>query len=138
MSPAHTLTSVVPASHVDLLDAKGFGHLATLGPEGEPQSHPIWYDTDGSHVMISTTKARQKYRNVMRDRRVSMSILDPDDPYRYLEVRGVVTSVDDDPDQAFIDRLAKKYLGMDEYPWKQPGDERVVVKIQPVHCTTQG
>ncbi|MGH2757113.1 MAG: PPOX class F420-dependent oxidoreductase [Actinomycetota bacterium] len=122
----------IPTEFKDLLDKKGFGHIATIGPNGEPQSSPVWYDFDGHRILFSQTKDRQKYRNLKRDPHVSISIHDPDDPYRYLEVRGVAEIVDD-PDFEFIDSMAKKYLGKEEYPWRQPGEERVVVKIEPEH-----
>ncbi len=81
---------------------------------------------------------RQKYRNVQREPRVALSIVDPENPYRYLEVRGTVVRVDPDPDNAFINAMAKKYMGVEEYPWHQPGDERVVVVVRPEHATHMG
>lgn len=129
---------VIPDSHRDLLDKKGFAHLATLGPDGEPQSHPVWYAFQDDRLVVSTTKDRQKYRNVTRDPRVSVSITDPDNPYRYLEIRGRVEDIEDDPDKAFIDELAQKYLDKDEYPDKQPDLERVNIAIEPEHCATMG
>lgn len=129
---------VVPRSHLDLLDKPGFAHLASLGPNGEPQSHPVWYDWMEGYLRISTTKDRQKYRNVTRDPRVSASILDPENPYRYVEVRGRVVGIEDDPEKKFIDYLAGKYLGEEEYPNKQPDAERVIITIDPEHAATMG
>ena len=129
---------VIPESHRDLLNAKGIAHLASLGPEGEPQSHPVWYDFLDGRLVISTTKDRQKYRNVERDPRVSATITDPENPYRYLEIRGRVVDIEDDPEKKFIDSLAQKYLGQDEYPDKQPGAERVNIAIDAEHCATMG
>lgn len=131
-------TDVIPDSHDDLLDAPGFAHIASLGPEGEPQSHPVWYDWRDGELLVSTTKSRQKYRNYQRDPRVAITILDPEQPYRYLEIRGRVTEIEDDPEQAFIDVLAKKYLGTDSYPWRKPGEERVIVHIRPDKANTMG
>jgi PPOX class probable F420-dependent enzyme len=125
-------------SQADLLDEAGFAHVATIGPNGEPQSTPVWYDWDGTHVKISQTKTRQKYRNVGREPRIALSITDPDNPYRYLEVRGEVERIDDDPDYAFINAMASKYMGVDEYPYHQPGDERVTLHIRPEHTTGMG
>ncbi len=65
-------------------------------------------------------------------------MVDPENPYRYLEIRGVVERIDEDPDRAFINSMAKKYLGMDEYPYHQPGDERVVILVRPRHTTQMG
>jgi PPOX class probable F420-dependent enzyme len=126
----------IPESRRDILEKKGFAHIATIGPNGVPQSSPVWYAWDGTQLKFSTTKARQKYKNLVRNPRVSASILDPDDPYRYLEIRGMA-EIEDDPDNAFIHEIWRKYTGKD-YPWNQPGEERVVVKIRPTHATTQG
>ncbi|GAB2753750.1 PPOX class F420-dependent oxidoreductase [Salinifilum aidingensis] len=125
----------IPSSHADLLDKPGFVHVATLGPGGEPQSTPVWYDTDGEFIKISQTTGRQKYRNLQRDPRVALSVTDPDNPYRYLEIRGRVERFEDDSDNAFINSLAQKYLGQEEYPYHQPGDERVTLYILPQHTT---
>lgn len=133
-----TATAVVPESHADLLEAKAFAHLASIGPDGEPQSHPVWYDVRDGQFWISTTKQRQKYRNLVRDPRVAMTILDPDEPYRYLEVRGRVVVIDDDPEKRFIDELARKYRGLDEYPDKRPDQDRVTIRIEPEKTNTLG
>jgi len=129
---------MIPQSHADILEKKGFAHVATIGPDGDPQSNPVWYDWDGEFLLFSQTKKRRKYHNLQRNPRTALSITDPDDPYRYLEIRGVTKEIEEDPDNTFIDTLAKKYLGKDEYPWHQPGDERVVVKVKPEHTTTMG
>lgn len=129
---------VIPESHADILDKQAFASIATIGPNGEPQNNPVWFGWDGSRIRFSQTTTRQKYRNTRVDRRVSLSILDPDDPYRYLEVRGVVVDVEDDGDLTFINSMARKYLGLDRYPWHQPTDERIVIVVQPTHTTTMG
>lgn len=128
----------IPESHIGILDKKSFAHWATLGPDGAPQVNPVWFDWDGEHLIVSQTKTRQKFRNVKRDPRIAVSILDPDDPYRYLELRGEVVDITDDEDNAFINKMAKKYIGQDEYPWDPPGSERIVVRIQPKRATTMG
>ena len=128
----------VPDSHADILEKQAFASVATIGPDGEPQNNPVWFDWDGEFVRFSQTTARRKYRNLLGDGRVALSILDPDDPYRYIEIRGEMVAVEDDGDLAFINSMAAKYLGLDEYPWHQEGDERVVVVIRPVHTTVMG
>lgn len=130
-------SSVIPESHADILGKKGFAHVASIGPNGEPQSTPVWYAWDGSELSFSQTTGRQKYRNLQRSPRIALSIADPDNPYRYIEIRGVVDRIDEDPDNAFIDSMAKKYLGEDHYPWHQPGDHRVIVRVRPEHTTIQ-
>lgn len=131
---------MIPDTHADLLDwdTRAFAHVATIGPKGEPQNNPVWFDWDGEYMRFSLTTGRQKYRNLNRDRRISMSIIDPNDAYRYLEVRGELEGVDPDPDIDFISRMAKKYIDKDRYPWHREGDERVIMKIRPVKTTGQG
>ena len=130
--------SVVPENYVDLLQSTALAHVATVGPKGEPQSNPVWFGWDGNHVLFSQTKGRQKYHNLLRDPRVALSIVDPNNPYRYLEIRGRVVRIDEDPDLRFINSMAKKYLNLDVYPWHQPGDERVVIVVEPERITKQG
>ena len=128
---------VIPESHTDILEKKGFAHVATIGPRQEPQSSPVWYGWDGTNLIFSQTTGRQKYKNLRRDGRVAISIVDPDNPYHYLEIRGRVESIEDDPGDGFINSMAKKYLDQDVYPWPQPGDHRVVVRVRPEHISKQ-
>ena len=128
----------IPEKYEDLLETNALIHVATLGPNGEPQSNPVWFDWDGEHIKFSQTKTRQKYKNVGRDPRIAVSIVDPENPYRYLEVRGEVAKIEEDPNLDFINAMAKKYLNVDEYPYHQPGDERVVVFVKPEHTTQMG
>jgi PPOX class probable F420-dependent enzyme len=133
-----TLMAVIPKEYEDLLYTTALAHIATIGPYGEPQSTPVWFDYDGTNIRFSQTKNRQKYRNLLRDPRIALSIVDPANPYRYLEIRGKVARIDEDPDLHFINSMAKKYLGQDTYPWHQPGDERVIIVVQPEHTTHMG
>jgi PPOX class probable F420-dependent enzyme len=125
----------IPESHVDLLGSTALAHVATLGPRGEPQSSPVWFGWDGEYVKFSQTKTRQKYENLDRDPRLALSIVDPENPLRYLEIRGVVERIGEDPDLDFINSMSKKHLGKDRYPNHRPGDERVVVFVRPEHTT---
>jgi PPOX class probable F420-dependent enzyme len=129
--------STIPQDREDILPKRAFAHIATLGPRGEPQSSPVWLDWDGQHIKFSLTTTRQKYRNLRRDPRVALSIHDPDLPYRYLEVRGKVVRIDEDKDFEFINKMAKKYLDKDAYPWPEPGEQRVVIYVAPEHTTKQ-
>lgn len=126
-----TTTDRVGATNRDLLDKTAVAHLATIRPDGSLQSNPVWFEWDGSHIKISQTKARQKMRNIDHDPHVALSVTDPDNPYRYLEIRGVVDRVEDDPDRAFIDHLSQRYMGRTPYPYHQPEDERVIVFVRP-------
>ncbi len=129
---------VIPESHADILDKTGLAHLATIGPNGEPQVSPVWYGWDGRYIRVSHTPDRQKYRNVRRDPRVALSITDPDDPYRRIEIRGRVERIDQDPDHAFIDSMAKKYTGADVYTASPPSQQRVILVIAPERANTMG
>ncbi len=124
---------IIPDSVLDLVswETRSFAHVATIGPEGEPQSSPVWFEWDGTHIKFSLTKTRQKYRNLQRDKRISMSIMDPEDHYRYLEIRGELDEIEPDPNIDFISRMAKKYIDKDRYPYYREGDERVIIKIRP-------
>jgi PPOX class probable F420-dependent enzyme len=96
--------SMIPEAYRDLLASTALAHIATLGARGEPQSTPVWIGWDGQHIRFSQTKRQQTYRNLQRDPRVALSIVDPRNPYRYLGVRGIAVAFEDDPDRAFIDR----------------------------------
>lgn len=130
--------SVIPQTHLDLFKKKAFAHLSTLMPDGDPQVTPVWIDFDGQQVVFNTAAGRQKDRNLQRDGRVALSIIDPDNPYRYLEVRGRVSKRTSDGADAHIDAMAKKYLGQDKYPFRQAGEQRVIYKIAPEHTTSAG
>lgn len=133
-----TQTSVIPAQYLDLLESTALAHVATIGPSGEPQVNPVWFGWDGQYLRFSQTETRQKKRNLERDPRVALSIVDPENPYRYLEIRGRLVAIEPDPDNAFINAMAKKYMGVDAYPWHQPGDIRVVMVIEPMRTTSMG
>ena len=130
--------TAIPESHIDMLDKPVFWHIATNGPDGNLQSSPVWGAWDGTHFRFSLTKGRQKYNNLLKNPTIAMSGIDPDNSYRYLEMRGTVVSIDDDSSNTFIDSLAKKYMGVDKYPFHQPGDERVIMLVDPVHTTQMG
>lgn len=128
----------IPTRYKDILDKKSFGHVATIGPKGEPQSSPVWLEFDGQYVKFSNLKSRQKYKNLKREPRVSISIIDPDDPYRYIEIRGIAERIEDDEGNAFINAMAKKYIDKDVYPWHKEGDERVVIFVKPEANSSMG
>jgi PPOX class probable F420-dependent enzyme len=131
--------NLIPTSYLDLLEEKkAFCFLATLMSDGSPQVTPVWMDYDGTHILINTAKGRVKDRNMRRDPRVAVAIHDPDDPYRYLQVQGKVVKITEEGADEMIDRLAKKYLDMDEYPNRQPGEVRVTYKIQPESAQGMG
>ena len=130
--------TVIPDSHLDLFKKKAFANLATLMPDGQPQVTPVWVDFDGHHVVINTAAGRQKDKNLQRDGRVALSIMDPDNPYRYIQIRGRVVTATESGADAHIDSLAKKYLGKDKYPFSQPGEVRVRYEIEPTSAQAMG
>ena len=132
------MARVIPEKYRDLFNKRAFAALTTLMPDGSPQTTPVWVDTDGEYVIFNSAKGRQKDRNVRRDPRVAVAIVDPDNPYRYLEVRGKVAEISEQGADAHIDKMAKKYLGQDKYPYRQPSEVRVIYKIRPEHTTTMG
>jgi PPOX class probable F420-dependent enzyme len=129
---------VIPEKYLDLFQKKAFASLATLMPDGRPQVTPVWCDYDGTHVIVNSAKGRRKDKNMRRDPRVSLALMDPENPYRYLEVRGRVVEVTEQGADAHIDQMAKKYLDKDKYPFKQPGEVRVLYKIQPERTSSMG
>jgi PPOX class probable F420-dependent enzyme len=132
------MAGVIPEKYRDLFNKRAFAALTTLMPDGSPQTTPVWVDTDGEYVIFNSAKGRQKDRNVRRDPRVALAIVDPENPYRYLEVRGKVAEITQHGADAHIDKMAKKYLGQDKYPYRQDGEVRVIYKVRPEHTTTMG
>jgi PPOX class probable F420-dependent enzyme len=122
----------IPAGFLDLLtEKKAFAHLATLQPDGSPQVTPVWFDYTKGVVRVNTAKGRIKARNLSPGAKVALSILDPDNPYRYIQIRGTVSKETTDGADAHIDSLAKKYLGKDVYPWHTDKETRVIYEITP-------
>jgi len=122
----------------DLFHKKAFANLSTLMKDGSPQVTPVWFDYDGSHIRVNSALGRVKDKNIRRDPRVSMSIQDPDNPYRYLEIRGKVIDITQQGADDHIDSLAQKYLGQAKYPYRQPGEVRVLYKIEPQKLSSMG
>src|ERR1700722_5028421 len=118
----------VPASYVDLLERPTFAHLATVRPDGSPQSSVMWFAWDGSRIRLTHTRTRQKFANLTHEPRVALSTPAPDDQYRFLEIRGAVETIEDDPGAEFYRSLQRRY-GMD-YPVLD-ADVRVVITIRP-------
>ena len=127
----HDRMATIPEQYRDLFTKKAFAHLATVDGTGAPQVTPVWVDFDGTHVRFNTAKGRVKVRNLAREPRVALSILDPDNPYRYVQVRGRVVETTERGADAHIDALAKKYLDQDKYPFRRPGEVRVTYKVLP-------
>jgi len=115
-----------------LLEGKNLLYLTTVNPDGSPQITPVWVDTDGQNVLVNTAVGRVKQKNVTRDPRVALALNTPTDFYDVALIRGrVVEQISGDAADKHIDKLAKKYLGKDTYPWRNPKEKRVLLKIQP-------
>jgi PPOX class probable F420-dependent enzyme len=130
--------AAIPEKYEDILQKKAFAQLATLMPDGSPQVSPVWFDFDGTNILVNTAKGRVKDQNMRRDKRVSVDIMDPDNPYRHVSIRGRVVDVTENGADDHIDKLAKKYIGQDKYPYRANGEVRVIFKIQPEGIHTMG
>lgn len=132
------MTATIPVSHRDIFEGKNFAHIATLMKDGSPQVTPVWIDLDGEKVVFNTALGRSKSRNLDRDGRVAISVHDQANPYRYVQVRGVVEEKTTTGADAHIDKMAKKYLGVDSYPGRNAAESRVIYRIRPEHVQTMG
>jgi PPOX class probable F420-dependent enzyme len=131
--------ATIPAQFMDLLQQKtAFANLATLMPDGTPQVTPVWFDYKDGVLRVNSAKGRTKTRNMKEGAPVAVSIMDPDNAYRYIQIRGRVAHVTENGAGAHIDSLAKKYLGKDKYPFAQPGEVRVMFEIEPTSTNTMG
>lgn len=126
-----------PEKHLDLLVNPHFGHLATVGEDGSVQVTPVWYRWVNGKVEVNSAKGRLKDRNMRANPNVAMSILDPNNNYRYLEVRGKVVEITEEGADEMIDDLAQRYMGT-KYPLRQPGEVRVRYVIEPTKFTAMG
>ena len=122
------MAEAIPQDAYRLLDEPNFAFIATLMPDGSPQNTPVWIDRDGDAVVFNTAKGRAKHVNLERDPRIAVSVYDADNPYSYLQVRGRAEFVEEGAD-AHIDKMAKKYLDKDEYPFRKEGEERIIVRV---------
>jgi PPOX class probable F420-dependent enzyme len=132
------MAGAIPEKYRDLFSKRAFASLGTLMPDGSPQVTPVWCDLEGDKVIFNSAKGRQKDKNVRRDPRVALAIVDPENPYRYLEIRGKVAEITERGADEHIDKMAKKYLDVDKYPYRQADEVRVIYKIQPEHTTMMG
>src|SRR5438034_3203369 len=139
-TPQHIATrGTIPPEFLDLVTTKkAFANLATVMPNGGPQVTPIWFDFDGKYIRVNSARGRVKDKNMRRDPRVALSILDPDNPYRYLEIRWKVIKITEDGAVEHINALARKYRGMETYRNRSPDEVRVMYVIEPRRVAGQG
>jgi PPOX class probable F420-dependent enzyme len=132
------MAQTIPAEYMDLLEKPAFGNLGTVMADGSPQVTPVWIDYDGKYLRFNSAKGRMKDKNVRRDPRVSVAVMDPQNPYRYLEVRGKVVEITQEGADDHINKLSQKYLGKPVYPFRQPGEVRVTYKIEADKVSSMG
>ena len=131
--------AAIPDQYLDLLtQKKAFADLATVMPDGSPQVTPVWFDYAGGKIRVNTARGRVKDKNMKVDAHVALSILDPENPYRHIQIRGRVAAETENGAAAHIDSLAKKYIDKDKYPWGQPGEVRVIYEIEPQSVSVMG
>lgn len=130
--------AAIPEKYLDLTKKKAFAQLATLMPDGSPHVSPVWFEYDGKNIVINSAKGRVKDKNMRRDPRVGLDIVDPENPYRHLSIRGRVVEITEKGSDDHIDKLAKNYLGVDTYPNRRAGEVRVIYKIEPERTFTMG
>jgi PPOX class probable F420-dependent enzyme len=131
--------ATIPDKYLDLLQRKkAFANLATVMPDGTPQVTPVWFDYADGLVRVNTARGRVKARNMKEGAPVALSIMDPDDAYRYIQIRGRVKRETEQGAGAHIDQLAKKYLGRDKYPYARPDEVRVIYEIEPTSTSSMG
>ena len=125
------MTETISPGLVQLLREPAYCQIASLMPDGSPQITQVWVDTDGEHVLVNTAEGRQKVRNVRRDPRVAVNVVDPGNAWRLATIRGRVVEITTEGADALIDQLAQKYLGVESYPFRNPEETRVTLKITP-------
>jgi PPOX class probable F420-dependent enzyme len=128
----------IPNEYRDLLDGPILVSLATIQPDGQPQVHPVWADFDGEYVRLNTGKGRRKHLNMEERPQVTVLAIDPENPFRWIEIRGTVRNVSTEGADAHIDKLAKDYLGVDVYPNHTPDEERIICYLEPERVIASG
>jgi len=131
---------IVPDAFKDLLadETRAFAYLATLMSDGSPQVTPIWFNTDGKHILINSAHGRVKDRNMRARSQVALVIADPKNPYRYVQIRGRVVEITPEGADAHIDALSDKYTGNPKYQGRSAGQQRITYKILPSKASTMG
>ena len=125
------------AKYRDIFDKKAFAYVATSGADG-PQVTPVWCEFDGTHIVFNTARGRVKDKRLAKNPVVAIAAADPENPYHYVQVRGRVVEMTEEGADAHIDKMAKKYMGVDRYPGRKPGEVRVIVKVKPERVQGMG
>ena len=128
----------IPEAFEDIMNSKALAALATVMEDGSPQVTPVWFQWDGSHVLINSAEGRIKDRNMRRNPQVALTIVDVGNPYRHVAIRGTIDEITLEGADDHIDKLAKKYLDKDKYPFRAEGEVRVIYKVRPDRVATMG
>ncbi len=132
------MSATIPESHAAIFKGKSLAHIATVMTDGSPQVTPVWVDLEDGQVVFNTAEGRTKARNLGLNSKVALSVTDEANPYRYIQVRGTVVERTTEGADAHIDRMAKKYLGVDSYPGRNPAEQRVIFRIRPDRVQVMG
>lgn len=132
------MSATIEGHAEELLKGKNFCHVATLRPDGSVQVAPVWVDVEDGMPVLNTAEGRAWPRNLARDPRVTLTVQNMENPYEYLEIRGRVAERTTEGADEHINALAKKYLGEDEYPFRRPGEERIIIRVEPEHVYLNG
>jgi PPOX class probable F420-dependent enzyme len=122
----------------ELLEAPNFGHVATIGGDGTPHVAVVWVDTDGDHVLLNSAEGRVWPDNIRRDPRLSLTVVNPENPYEYVVIRGRVVEITHEGADDHINALSRKYLGKDEYPFRLPDEVRLLIRVKPERVSRHG
>ena len=129
--------AAIPEAFDDLLEGRALAHLATIRPDGRPQLTPVWIDREGELLLVNARADRVKTANMLARPAVAISIVDPENPYRYLSIEGIVESAGEEGSLAHMDRLSRRYLGLERYPWAAEGERRVLFRIRPLRVIAE-
>jgi PPOX class probable F420-dependent enzyme len=131
------MSTAIEGRAEDLLKAKNYANVATLRRDGSVQVAPVWVDVQDGLAVLNSAEGRAWPRNLERDPRVTLTVQNLENPYEYVEIRGRVTERTTEGADAHIDSMARKYLGQDEYPYRQPGEQRIIIRVEPEHVYLQ-
>lgn len=131
------MSDKIPENALDLFQKPALANFATIMPDGTPQVTPVWVDFDGTYVLINTADGRRKVLNVQQNPKVGLDIVDPENAWHWLSVRGHVVELTHENADAHIDKMSQKYTGQEKYGFAQPGEVRVIIKIQPDRVLAQ-
>ncbi|HEV7584634.1 MAG TPA: PPOX class F420-dependent oxidoreductase [Solirubrobacteraceae bacterium] len=132
------MSAMIEGRAEELLRGKNFAHVGTLRSDGAVQVAPTWVDVQAGRPVLNTAEGRAWPRNLERDPRITLEVQNMENPYEYVEIRGRVAERTHEGADEHIDQLAKKYLGVDQYPMRQPGEQRLIIRVEPDYVKVMG